>query len=708
MDVEAKRMATSSRTAKFDLNVWLKEEGEGLVGEMEYSTDLFAASTVQRMNRHYMRLLEAIVENESEEVSRLPLLEEQERRQMVEEWNGTRREYGAEKCVQELFEEQVEKTPTAAAVEYEDGWLSYAELNRRANRLGHYLRGRGVGPDQRVGLFLERGWEMVVALLGVLKSGGAYVPLDPEYPAERLQYMLSDSEPMLVLTQARLRGELRGAVPVLELDRQAGEWLENEEIAESNPEGSEGAHQLAYMIYTSGSTGVPKGVMVEHGGLRNRIAWMQEAYRLQGVDVVLQKTPYAFDVSVWEFLWPLVSGARLVMARPEGHKDAGYLSRLIREKRITVLHFVPSMLGIFLEQLEREQEAEEECRSLRLLVSSGEALPGGLVQRVQRQLPWVELENLYGPTEATVDVTSWQCPREFSGSRVPIGRPIANTQMYILDPHGEPVPVGVTGELYIGGVGVGRGYWKQPELTAERFVPDGFAGSGARMYRTGDLARWQGSGEIEYLGRNDFQVKVRGFRIELGEIEARLAEHPGVCEAVVMAREDTPGDHRLVAYFAAAGTEGLIDPTLLRSHLSDRLPEYMVPAAYVRLKEMPLTPNGKLDRKALRAPNQEAFANQGFEAPHGETETLLAGIWAEVLRLDRVGRHDNFFALGGHSLMAVRLITKIRQRFDVDLPIREVFALPVLSMLADKLLTVQLEQFNEADIAFALSRLQIR
>jgi amino acid adenylation domain-containing protein len=562
-----------------------------------------------------------------------------------------------------------------------------------------------------VGLFLERGWEMVVALLGVLKSGAAYVPLDPEYPAERLQYMLSDSEPMLVLTQARLRGELHGAVPMLELDREAAEWLENEEIAQSNPPGSGegGAHQLAYMIYTSGSTGVPKGAMVEHGGLRNRIAWMQEAYRLQAVDAVLQKTPYGFDVSVWEFLWPLVSGARLVMARPEGHKDAGYLSWLIREKRITVLHFVPSMLGIFLEQLEREQgEQEQECRTLRLLVSSGEALPGGLVQRVQQRLPWVELENLYGPTEATVDVTSWRCPREFSGSRVPIGHPIANTQMYILDAHGEPVPVGVTGELYIGGVGVGRGYWKRPELTAGRFVPDGFAGSGKRMYRTGDLARWQDSGEIEYLGRNDFQVKVRGFRIELGEIEARLAEHPGVCEAVVMAREDTPGHHRLVAYYAAARTEGPIDATLLRSHLSDRLPEYMVPAAYVRLQEMPLTSSGKLDRKALRAPDHDDFSHRGYEAPTAETETLLAEIWAELLKLDRVGKHDNFFALGGHSLMAVRLITKIRQRFDVDLPIREVFALPVLSMLADKLLTVQLEQFNEADIAFALSRLQIR
>ncbi|HEU0302475.1 MAG TPA: amino acid adenylation domain-containing protein, partial [Longimicrobium sp.] len=664
-------------TAKFDLSLTLQEAGGRIGGFVTYATALFERATAERYLGYLERVLEQMVVDDARAVERLALLPEAERRQVVEEWNATDAAYPIGLCLHELFEAQVARTPDAAAVSFAGETLTYAELNARANRLAHHLRALGVGPDARVALCVERSAEMVVGLLAVLKAGGAYVPLDPSHPAERLRFMLADSAPAAVLAQQALGAEPRALlggldVPVLVLDAAAPAWTDapahDPVRAGLTPE------HLAYVIYTSGSTGQPKGAMNAHRGVINRLAWMQERYGLRADEAVLQKTPYGFDVSVWEFFWPLVVGSRLVVARPEGHKDPAYLAETIRREGITTMHFVPSMLREFL-----GHPRAEECTGLVRVVCSGEALPSGLVERFHARLPGTELHNLYGPTEAAVDVTAWHCSPG-AGGLVPIGRPMANTRMYVLDRVGAPVPVGVTGELYIGGVQVARGYLGRPGLTAERFVADPFGSEpGARLYRTGDLGRWRVDGSIEFLGRTDFQVKVRGHRIELGEIEARLAEHAAVREAVVVAREDAQGDQRLVADDAGAAA---VEVEALRAHLAERLPEHMVPAAYVRLAALPLTPSGKLDRRALPAPEGDAYARRAYEEPAGEAEQAVAEIWSEVLGVERVGRWDHFFALGGHSLLAVQVVSRVRQALAVEAALGEVFARPVLAEFA--------------------------
>jgi amino acid adenylation domain-containing protein len=621
---------------------------------------------------------------------KIGVLPEVERRQVLYDWNATAADYPQDRCIHELFEAQVVRIPEADALVWEGGHLSYAELNARANRLARYLNAQGVGPDSRVAICTERGPDMIIGLLAILKAGGAYVPLDPAYPGERLAYMLADSAPAALLIQSGLTERLADcmpAIPRLLLDADPAPWA-TQSGANLDRQGiGLTSRNLAYVIYTSGSTGQPKGAMNEHRGVVNRLHWMQKAYGLTPADAVLQKTPFSFDVSVWEFFWPLLAGARLVMARPEGHKDPVYLSEIIQREQITTLHFVPPMLQVFL-----EYGKTEDCTSLRRVMCSGEALPVALSNRFHELFTQTELHNLYGPTEAAVDVTAWACEAGISSSSIPIGRPIDNTQIYILDPQGEPVPVGVPGELFIGGVQVGRGYLNRPELTAERFIQDPFSPDPeARMYKTGDLARWQEDGSIEYLGRNDFQVKIRGFRIELGEIEARLAEHPAVRETAVLAREDGPGGKRLVAYYTGDADLAVDD---LRAHLAETLPEYMVPAAFVHLDALPLSPNGKLDRKALPAPEGDAYGTREYEAPQGETEQALAEIWAELLKVDRVGRHDNFFELGGHSLLAISLIEKMGQRGLVA-DVRVVFTAPTLASLAE---AVEEEQIMEIRI----------
>ncbi|MGY3079255.1 aryl carrier-like protein [Bradyrhizobium sp. LM6.10] len=438
------------------------------------------------------------------------------------------------------------------------------------------------------------------------------------------------------------------------------------------------------MIYTSGSTGTPKGVQNEHRAIINRLIWMQKAYALNAADVVLQKTPFGFDVSAWEFFWTLLEGATLVLAVPGAHKDPDALVNLIIGQRITAAHFVPSMLVSFM-----DTKGVDRCTSLQRLVCSGEALSASLAQKVRRVLPWTGLHNLYGPTEAAIDVTAWNCPANFNGAVVPIGRPIANTRVYLLDGHGAPVPFGAVGELYIGGAGVARGYLNRPELTAERFIASPFV-DGDRLYRTGDLGRYLPDGNLEFLGRNDDQVKIRGFRIEPGEIAARLCEHAFVRDAVVVAQQDGRGDKHLVGYVVCAPeaqSDEVDGPDLantLRAHLSARLPDYMVPSAFVRLSGLPLTVNGKLDRKALPAPADDAYARAAYEAPRGAIETALAEIWAELLGVERVGRHDNFFELGGHSLLAVQLLSRLR-RLSLGVEVRTLFATPVLADLAASL-----------------------
>jgi amino acid adenylation domain-containing protein len=510
--------------------------------------------------------------------------------------------------------------------------------------------------------------------LAILKAGGAYVPFDPEYPKDRLETMLQDSDPPIVLTQSHLLDRLpQGARSVFCLDR---DWPSLETESTDNLPATVGGKNLAYAIYTSGSTGKPKGVPNVHEGIVNRLFWMQDMYKLTGKDRVLQKTPFSFDVSVWEFFWPLMTGATLVMARPGGHRDPAYLVDLIAERGITTLHFVPSMLSIFLESADLDR-----CRSVRQIFASGEALSFELQQRFFERMK-AELHNLYGPTEAAVDVTYWACRPKTEQAIVPIGRPIANTQIYILDASLQPVPIGVAGELHIGGIGLARGYLNRPELTAEKFIRDPFSQApGARLYKTGDLARFLADGNIEYMGRIDHQVKLRGFRIELGEIEAVLGECAGVLQAVVTVREDNPGDKRLIAYLIAAPCHAL-DSDRLRGELKDKLPEYMVPGRFVVVEQFPMTTSGKVDRRALPAPPQEHGLSATGVAPRNELESHLASIFANVLDVPSVGVTDNFFDLGGHSLTAARLLSQINVLTGRQIPLSTLFRGATVESLA--------------------------
>ena len=579
----------------------------------------------------------------------------------------------------ELFEAQAARAPDATAVVFEDTSLSYAALNAQANRLAHWLVGQGIGPESIVALALPRSLEMVVSLLGILKAGAAYLPLDPDYPAERLAYMMQDAQPALVISIGAVSANLPGGAPLLLVDDDQTAGLLGGQ-GDANPTDADRTRPLlpqhpAYVIYTSGSTGKPKGVVVDGAAVVNRLKWMQAAYGIGPDDTVLQKTPTSFDVSVWELFWPLIEGATLLVAQPEGHKDPAYLASLIQIKHVTTLHFVPSMLQAFLQGADVAK-----CSSLRRAMCSGEALPGELAARFRNRLN-VPLHNLYGPTEATVDVSSWECG-DNETAVVPIGRPIWNTQLYVLDACLQPVPVGVAGELYIAGAGLARGYLNRPGLTAERFVANPHGPAGSRMYRTGDLARWRADGALDFLGRADQQVKLRGFRIELGEIEAALAADPAVAQAAVIAREDVPGDKRLVAYVVPTAGSALETPAL-RAHLAQSLPDYMVPAAYVPLDRLPLTPNGKLDRRALPAP--DFAANVSSREPRTPQEEMLAALFAEILSLERVGIDDNFFELGGHSLLATRLISRVRSVLGVELPIRALFEAPSVATLAERL-----------------------
>ena len=674
--LEVRSEAVHSGTSKFDMTLSVEETSAGLRGTLEYNTDLFEAATIRRMLGHYQRLLEGMVADPGQPISRLPLLTEDERHQLLVEWNNTARDYPADRCVHQLFEEQVERTPDAVALVFEDQELTYGELNARSNQLAHYLQSQGVGPETLVAICMERSPEMVVGLLGILKAGGAYVPLDPEYPAERLAFMLQDAQAPLLLTQRHLCSRVSAQpAQIICLDHTANELVG---YGDDKPLDRATADNLAYVIYTSGSTGKPKGAMNTHRAICNRLLWMQDAYQLTQSDRVLQKTPFSFDVSVWEFFWPLLTGACLVVARPGEHRDSLYLARVTARERITTLHFVPSMLQMFLDEPE-----VVDCGGLRRVICSGEALPFELQERFFARLPGVDLQNLYGPTEAAVDVSFWTC-RPGKGERgVPIGRPISNMRLYVLDRGRQPVPVGVPGELYIGGVGLARGYWNRPDLTAEKFVTGSLGiDPGGRLYKTGDLVRWRADGNLEFLGRLDDQVKIRGFRIELGEIEASLSGHPGLQRNVVVAREEEPGDKRLVAYVVPADLASPPSTADLRSFLGQELPEYMIPSAFAFLDRLPLSPNGKIDRKALPAPGAACAETSSFIAPRTPIEEILVGIWAEVLGSERVGVADNFFELGGHSLRAMRVIARVHDVLGVEVAMRAFFEAPTVAGMA--------------------------
>ncbi|WP_445009164.1 amino acid adenylation domain-containing protein [Pseudomonas rhodesiae] len=630
-----------TRTAQFDLSLDTQETEDGLWASLTYATDLFDASTAARMLRHWLGLLRGAVADTTRPLQDLAMLDMTERQQILEQWNATARDYPQNQWVHHLIEAQAERQPQATALVFAEQRIDYAELNRRANRLAHRLIEAGVGPDVRVGLAVERSFDMVIGLLAVLKAGGAYVPLDPDYPRERLAYMLDDSGVQLLLTQAPLLGQLPipQGLETLVLGESSFETY-----SEQNPAVALDGENLAYVIYTSGSTGQPKGAGNRHSALLNRLQWMQEAYGLSAADSVLQKTPFSFDVSVWEFFWPLMTGSRLVIAAPGDHRDPARLIHLINAEQVTTLHFVPSMLQAFL-----QDAAVSSCRSLQRIVCSGEALPVDAQQQVFAKLPHAGLYNLYGPTEAAIDVTHWTCVDE-GRDTVPIGRPIANLGCYLLDDNFEPVPVGVLGELYLGGAGLARGYHRRPALTAERFIAHPFV-HGERLYRTGDLARYREDGVIEYAGRIDHQVKLRGLRIELGEIEARLLEHEQVREAAVLAVD---GKY-LVGYLVLhhAGDDWR---EVLGAHLAEHLPDYMVPAQWVLLEQMPLSPNGKLDRKALPKPE----VTHHYIAPQSALEQQIAAIWADVLGVEQVGVNDNFFERGGDSIISIQVVSRAR------------------------------------------------
>ncbi|HZC51758.1 MAG TPA: amino acid adenylation domain-containing protein, partial [Mycobacterium sp.] len=650
--------------APFDQMIQMAEQDGRLSGVLQYNTDLFDAATMERMAGHFATLLGGIVADPGRRVSQLPLLTAEERRQRAA-WNDTEVTYDAPACLHELVEATVARTPDAVAVTCEDRELTYAELDGRANDLAHRLRQLGVGPEVIVPVLLDRSEDLVVALLGVLKAGGAFLPLDSTQPSQRMAAMLDDvaDAPVCVTHErhvALVPPEFTGHRLCLDLpSAPSGQGPLATEVTGVTPS------NLAYVIHTSGSTGKPKGCLNTHAGIRNRLLWGQDAYRLTGEDRALHKTPVSFDVFVWEMFWPLIVGARLVIAKPEGHKDAAYLVSTIVEKGITTLHFVPSMLRRFL-----AEPGVAACTTVRKVFCSGEALPYDLRDHFLGTLD-AELYNLYGPAETAIEVTHFHCRRGDSGTVVPIGRPIANVRTHILDAHLQPVPVGVPGELFIGGVAVGRGYLNRPDLTDAVFVADPFGGDspdpGRRLYRTGDLARYLPDGNIDCLGRVDFQVKIRGFRIEPGEVEAAVAQHPAVAEAAVVTRTDSRGNTILVAHVVAAGGAAP-STTELRRFLLELLPAAMIPAVFEVTDGLPLTSNGKVDRKALMAAGSASGPQEpAFVAPRTRAEQVLAEIWCQALGLERVGVNDDFFALGGASTQALEVAVRAKA---AGLPLR--------------------------------------
>ena len=663
-------------TAQVELTLHVWETAEGLSATFEYASELFEESTIARMATHWRLLLEGMIASPERCVWELPLLSEAEGRQLLTEWNQTAVEYQRDSCVHELFEAQAERTPQAIAVRFEGQRLTYQELDRRSNQLAHHLRELGTGPEVLVGICVERSLEMVVGLLGILKAGGAYVPIDPSYPAARQAFMLQDSQAKVLLTQARLLPRLPSHnAPTVCLDT---DWHRLAHLPRSSPPGLADPTHLAYVIYTSGSTGQPKGVCIAHRGLVNYLSWAVSAYKVaEGAGAPVHSS-IAFDLTVTSIFTPLLVG-RSVELLPDDQGAEALARALQTAAGYSLVKLTPAHLQALQLQLRPEQVAER----TRTLVIGGEQLRAEATAFWRQHAPHTLLVNEYGPTETVVGCCVYMVtPETRSHGSIPIGRPIANTRLYILDRYLQPVPIGVAGELCIGGDGVARGYLNRSELTKERFVADPFSPeSGTRLFRTGDFARYLPDGNIEFLGRRDDQVKVSGFRIELGEIESVLGWLPQVQEAVVALREDEPGRRRLVAYLVLK--PGQADtPRELRSLLKQHLPDYMLPSAFVSVDRLPLTHNGKVDRAALPAPDFEHQLKEAFVPPRTEWELRLAQLWRELLRVERVGVDDNFFALGGNSLMIVRLISQINQRHQLNLRVVELFRNPTVGQLA--------------------------
>jgi amino acid adenylation domain-containing protein len=681
-DVEISLLVDETEVSLFDLSFDVTERAEGLLCTLEYNTDLFDGATIRRMLEHFAMLLEAAVTDPSASLSALPLLTDQERRQLLFQWNETRRDFPRDRCVHELFEEQTARAPEAVALVCGGERLTYAELNARANQLARHLRACGVGPEARVGILLERSVEMAVSLLAILKAGGGYVAFDPSYPAERLRYMLEDSGVTLLLTQQNVMpNDFQVRAIFLDAEREAIA----EHDAQNLQSGADPAN-IVYLVYTSGSTGRPKGIVVEHRSLVNAAYGFINNHRMTERDRLLQFASLSFDVAAEEFFSAWLSGSCIVMRLEAVMSYADFVSLLQREE-VTIVNLPASFWLEWLTALD-DQGLEIPSTLRRVIVGNEKTLEETLAKwqrTVRRQVEWC---NAYGPSETTITASNYE-PATSSAregkSVVPIGRPSLNAELYVLDPAQQLVPVGVAGELYIGGVGLARGYHNQPVQTAERFIPHPYSqNAGERLYRTGDLARYRADGNIEFLGRVDEQVKIRGFRVEVGEVEAVLAQHAGVRECVVVAREDDRGSTRLIAY--VVGNNGDLQTAELRDYLKQRLSEYMLPSAIVRLDAFPLTPNGKLDRKALPVPDGADSETDGpYVAPRSELEGLIADVWREALEVERVGVQDNFFNLGGHSLLLIRVNNLLREALRIELPVVELFKYPTVSALAEHL-----------------------
>lgn len=670
-----RRLDVSSGTAKYDLSFELSDDNDGLKGWIEYNTELFTPSTISRMADHFRHMLEQVVDNPDQRLATFTLVTELEREQLLDEWNATHVRVAGPTILHKLFEKQAAATPNAMAVHAKDARLTYHMLDQQANQLAHYLRARGVGPEVLVGINMQRSVEVVVAMLGVLKAGGAYVPLDPTYPQNRLAFMVADAGAPIVLTHQHVTSQF-GDQPVQLIDLNQ-EWEAITQESVDAPDTTVRPEHPAYVIYTSGSTGNPKGVVIPHSAICNYTQWSQRAYPLYASDRVLQKTALSFDVSVAEFYPTLLVGAQLVMAEPDALMDGAYLAKAIREWQITTLYMVPSVLQLLVEQPDLA-----ECNSLRWVFSSGEALSSDLATRAHERLG-VPINNLYGPTETTIHATFRDYVGVDSNIIVSIGCPMDNLYTYVLDTDGQLMPIGIPGELYIGGKGLAREYRNRPELTAERFVPDPFSGEqGARMYRTGDLVHWQEDGTLAFLKRIDHQVKLRGYRIELGEIESVLHQHQRIQQAIVLVRPAPLGEQQLIAYIVPdpAGAPRMSE---LRSFVAEHLPEYMRPSSFVVLPELPLMPNGKLDKDALPTPTTaRPQLNVSYEGPTNAVEHTIAQVWQEMLGVERIGIHDNFFDLGSHSLLMVKIHARLQTVLEREFPVLTLFKHPTIASLA--------------------------
>jgi len=673
-------------TSKFDLTLTLNETTSGLDGALEYSTDLFDEASVRQMVESFKTILHGITLNPDAEIQSLPVLTESEKRKLLIEWNKTSQPYAADALIHQLFERQVEGMPDGPALACGSANLSYRELNSRANQLAWYLKKCGVGQEALVGVLMERSAETVVTILATLKAGGAYLPLDPSYPAELLAFMVNDARPAVVVTKGPLSDKLPQSIPqIVCVDREADEI--GKERVEDLPVEVFPAN-AAYAIYTSGSSGRPKGVIVSHQNLLHS-TFARLLYYREPVRTFLLLSSFSFDSSVAGLFWTLCQGGKLVIPEEADHQDPAYLLKICERHRVSHLLCLPGLYRLLLEQ------TKSHLASLKTTIVAGEKCPIDVVRRHHTSLAEVPLLNEYGPTEATVWSSVYKCGPDVSRDNLPIGRPIANTQIYLLDSRLQPVPPGVAGELYIGGGGVTLGYLNHPELAAERFIPDPFSGEqGARLYRTGDLARYLATGDLEFLGRRDFQVKLRGYRIELTEIESTLAEHPSVQQAAVLMREDAQRNSQLIAYIVRKPAME-VTANELREYLKNRLPEYMLPVGFSSLDSLPLTPAGKLDRKVLeRYGPVKPHASSEYRAPQTALEKVLAGIFSEVLGVARVGAFDNFFELGGHSLLGTRVVSRIREIFQIELPLRRIFEEPTVSGLAQALLHDPAEQIR--------------